>query len=467
MSELTPRIVGSEMEWGALVDRPPVDTTSNPLSVAHPIEQLISYLPRSLSKVETYLSNGARIYPDLSHIEYATPEHLSFRGMVAAEIAGERIVHQTFLNAQEDERIQDFRLNKRVIDDRQNTWGYHISLSSDVRKLSIDERFVGIMGLHLATQNLLCGAGVALPGHDKGGARFAIAQKVLNLSKDKASLAHGLEKPLVNTRDEALATEYLWKRIHITSMDANMSPWATWMKVGMASLMLRLIEDGYSIPELDTVKPLHAVARNIALDSSLARPVMLSSGNTILPIEIARYFQESACELAARKQLPAEEKLVLAEWERALDDLEKKPELLIDRVEWIAKKAILEAYMDRHGLSWGRQEVRHKDRQWDEISPRGIGLKLRDGSWAKHMPPEAQIARAEVKPPKNTRALVRGNFIRDIRRNYQTPTNVSVSWSSIEVGEKVIELGDPYKSYNPAVQKLAAGQSRTWRRRRY
>lgn len=387
--------------------------------------------------------------------------------MVAAEIAGERIVRQTLLNAQDDERIQDFRLNKRVIDDEQNSWGYHVSLSSNTRKLSLDKRFVHVMGLHLATQNLLSGAGVVLPSNDMGGARFAIAQKALNLGTDKANLAHGNEKPLVNTRNEALATEYRWKRIHITSMDANISPWATWMKVGMASLVLRLIEDGYGIPELDTVKPLHAVARNIALDPSLTRPVALSSGSTILQIEIARYLQESSSELAARKQLPPEEKLVLTEWERALDDLEKKPELLIDRVEWIAKRAVMEAYMDRHDLTWGRQEMRHKDRQWDEISPRGIGSQLRNGSWAEHMPPEAQIARAEVKPPKNTRALVRGNFIRDIRRNHLVPTNIEVNWSSIEVGDKTIELGDPYKSYNPAVQKFTARLSGTKRRRRY
>ena len=49
-------------------------------------------------------------------------------------------------------------------------------------------------------------------------------------------------RPLVNTRDEPHANSNLYRRFHVIIGDANMSPFATRLKVGTTALVLEAID---------------------------------------------------------------------------------------------------------------------------------------------------------------------------------------------------------------------------------
>ena len=57
------------------------------------------------------------------------------------------------------------------------------------------------------------------------------------------------QRPIINTRDEPHATQDKYRRLHLILGDANMSPYATALKVGTTRLILTLIgEDKLESP---------------------------------------------------------------------------------------------------------------------------------------------------------------------------------------------------------------------------
>lgn len=463
MPEFQPRITGTEMEWSILVQqfegrvfRPLTNEFGGPSGV-------IRSCPPELAHLGDFLSNGARYYSDVGHVEYATPESRSFLGTVAEEIAGEQIVYDSLMRFVDTRKLNAARLNKRVIDDERNVWGYHMSLSSNTPQLPFQENYVPVLGLHLATLNAYGGAGAVVP-NGRGQLRFAIAQKTATLNIDSYASSHSHQRPLISLRDEAHAEKTKMSRVHISSMDANMSPWATWMKLGTTSLVLRLIEDGYDPVHLRTQRPLFEMAKRAGFDQHFRARYELIDGRTISVMEIQQELFEQAHKFAETHDIPKQERDVLPEWERALDDLNQDPLLLFDRADWVAKKVILQKYMDKHGLGLDSADVAKKDRQFDLISAIGFGMKLRQGLWKEWMPAKERIQRALTKPPRNTRAKIRGDFIlacsKIKRETKKEVPNFNATWTSVGVGSRSAYLSDPYQSESARVDQLIASVSK-------
>lgn len=444
MSELQPRITGTEMEW-SLQTRSGnrEEFTQAPVSEANRILQLTD---PGLLKMGQMLSNGARLYVDVGdHPEYATPEDVSFRSTVANEIAGENILYDALVAARERGILYDFILNKRVVDDQLRTWGYHISLSADATKLEATKAGLSPLGPHLATVNLYTGAGAIV----KPGQRvvYAIAQKSLNLNTDFNTSSHQHAQPLISLRDEPHAPLDKYRRVHITSLDANISPWSTWMKLGTTSIVLRMIENGYwDSSSIDFEEDMYKVALAVAYDPDLKKVVRRSDGKTIRPLDVQGEILQQAMKMADTPgTLTKEEMQVLKEWERALTDLAVDPIKLIDRADWVLKRAWLSRYMSQNALRMSHPRVIRKDRQWSHMGPEGIGVRYRDGKTWKEWMPHKQAEQAYLNPPTETRALARAAFIAEYAgKHYET----SASWtfaSAANVDHEVkARFNDPY-----------------------
>ena len=93
--------------------------------------------------------------------------------------------------------------------------------------------------------------------------------------------------------------------------------------------------------------------------------------------------------------------------------------------------------------------MRAKDRQWDNIGPNGIGLRLREGRWAQWMPPEELIIERMTTPPP-TRALGRGKFIK-ASIGVQGST---VNWDACTINRHTLKMPDPKKQYTDEVDLL-------------
>jgi proteasome accessory factor A len=438
------------MEWSTLVQIHPgckEQLLSSQMAESFFREQL----PPSLSRIGQFCSNGARLYDDIGqHPEYATPEDASLMGTVANEIAGERILEHVLDSAKEKKALHKFMLNKRVVDEFKNgyAWGYHENYLAPAHYLDISEEGLALLGIHLATRNILVGAGGLRRDRNTGSIQYFLAQKALNLNADFSGDTTRV-KPVVNLRQEPHAASEVWRRVHVTSGDPNMSPWATFMKLGTTSLVLRLIENGEKLEQL-RVASLTNLAKKVAADLSLCDNVLLRDGTTIRPIGIQEKLCAAAWKLGKEIALPDEELLVISEWQKALDDAKEDPMLLWDRSDWVAKKLMLEAYADRHDLRDNDPDLFKKDRQWDNIGPHGIGIKLRKKHWANWMPTEEFIADRMFTPPDNTRAILRGKFI----KRFAKDNGIFVSWSSVKVNNHPINLPNPYNTNNSLIAGL-------------
>lgn len=450
MSEQRRRITGTEMEWSPWIRHTPggpLEPCPNSLPDQLLRDHLSDRLIRDTRSGMT--TNGSRIYQDLSSfIEYATPEDTSYWSTVANELAGERIVLDTLERGRRAGRFADYILNKRVLSDNGNTWGYHTSFSCDPNKISISYKSLETIGMHLATQNIYAGAGAIWHPHEKP-ATYAIAQKVCNLTCDYALYTHGNDQPLLSMRDEPLADRENQLRLHLTSMDANVSPWATWLRLGTTSIVLSLMEDGYKGNDI-SIEPgtMHLLAKQVAMDSELKHSVALNRGGQARAVDIQRKLLEHAQKL----DLDEQDQEVVAEWERALDDLETDPDLLKDRADWVIRRSVIQRALNKLNaeanlnseITLDSHQAAMRDRGYDLLKEGvGIGTILRKrGSLARWMPSEEAIDKAIDTPPQTTRAKVRSKLI----KKYHNNDNMTSRWDYVGISDTTDRhwLQDPW-----------------------
>jgi len=440
-----PRIFGTELEYGLVTDATAGGQNGNHEDIRGLIND---YVGDGLAQVDGFYSNGSRIYEDVgSHIEYCTPEDDSIEGTVANEIAGERIILDGLKRAKQAGLFDNFRLNKRVMDDSGTSWGYHINLL--MKRGEYSPPFDPIaLGLHLATINMFTGAGMITPKLF-GSPRFALAQKTFGLSHEISNNTTAGNKPLINTRDEPLANSNEYFRLHVVSNDANLSPWAMRMRLGTVALILKLGENGFSFDEFETEKPAYKLSKDVAEDLTLRQVVRLQNGRTIRPINIQEEFVQSARRLAEKVELPLEEVAIIDEWEKACVDIIDDPEKLIDRADWVAKFRILKLVKDNYRLKWGSGKLRFLDRHWDNLAD-GFGQRMRNKEWAKWMPSEELITKRMRTPPDTTRAILRGRFI----TRFAHIEDAGVNWHKVALPGRTIELPEPHQTVHDEIESM-------------
>ena len=100
----------------------------------------------------------------------------------------------------------------------------------------------------------------------------------------------------------------------------------------------------------------------------------MESGGTISAIDLQREYLDLAQKVLAGRDEDTD--WVLTEWESVLDDLETDPESLIDRVDWVTKKWLLEAFMEEEGLDWDDPWIESLDLEYHHLNQeKGIVLR--------------------------------------------------------------------------------------------
>lgn len=454
------RITGTEMEWGGTISHElipgmlvPVNESEMRIRTKDSLDTM--GIPQVGLSNNLYLANGARFYVDVSDLrEYATPEDNSFLGTTANEIAGELIMQKIAQDHREQTRENpktketQISYSKRVLADNGTSNGYYISYSVDRRFVNpADQRTLGLFGVFAATRSVLFGSGALLPNGN-----LTTAQKTLTVSTDFSSSTIR-NKPVVNLRDEPLADFKKFTRLHDTSADPTMSPWATRVKLGAASLVLRMSECELPLDDLRFERELHEVARIIAYDTSVSERFRLISGRSVTALDVQRTLVTYARKMAdfSEVQLTEEELWTIEEWERAVADMQQNPNLTIDRVDWVMRRAVLDRQHERNGYSWDSQILRYKDRQFSEVAFDGIAMALREKRWATYMPPESLIQQRMTQAPNGTRARLRQQFIEGVQG---LPDTATVSWSFVKLKQDKINLPNPYQTHSTALTAL-------------
>lgn len=390
-------------------------------------------------KSDLVLSNGARFYNDHAHPEYSTPECTTLREIVAHDKAGERILAECA--RRRNARLPDgqrVRIYKNNTDFVGHSYGCHDNYL--VPRSVPWKAIVAGMIPFLVTRQIFAGAGkLGIESESAAGdpGVYQISQRA-----DFFSVLESIDtmnkRPLVNTRDEPHADPAKFRRFHVIIGDANMSEWATALKIGTTALVLRLIEHG-TVPAIELDDPVGAL-KSISRDPEHRWIVSGENGRTLSAIDIQRLYLD-----AARQADDGTEDFawVIREWESALDDLERDVALARDRVDWVAKKFLLDALREDEALDWTDPWLQAIDLQYHDVDA-GSGLYhdlVRLGSMRRVVDGN-EIEAAILSPPRTTRAFFRGRSVAKF------PDNIaSVQWDEVVFADgahrHAVSLSDP------------------------
>src|SRR6187401_1078615 len=272
-----------------------------------------------------FLRNGARLYLDVgSHPEYATPECDSLIDLVVHDKAGERTLEGLLMDAERRLREEgiagDIYLFKNNTDSAGNSYGCHENYL--VGRHGEFSRLADVLIPFLVTRQIICGAGKVL--QTPRGAIFCVSQRAEHIWEGVSS-ATTRSRPIINTRDEPHADAERFRRLHVIVGDSNMSEYATFLKVGATSIILRMLEeDGAPWRDLTLENPIRAI-REISHDTTCRRRIRLANGRELSAIEIQTEYLNRALRFAKRRGLAPLEEQALRMWEHAMTGLEKDP----------------------------------------------------------------------------------------------------------------------------------------------
>jgi len=384
-------------------------------------------IPLKDLKSDLIISNGARLYNDHTHPEYATPECRVLADLVATDRAGERILLQCASRRTKARGDGVVRLYKNNTDFEGHSYGCHENYLID-RQIPFQQIVDGLLP-YLVTRQVFAGAGKVGVEADQAAdpSVYQLAQRS-DFFECIASVDTMTRRPLVNTRDEPHATASRYRRLHIILGDANMSEYVTALKVGTALLVLELMEKQL-VPSLELADPVGDLKR-VSRDQRRQWSVELVGGRHTDALAIQRaYLTRAKAEAAGRD---AETDWVLAEWDLVLEALATDVSKLVGKCDWVTKKWMLDAFVEAEGLSWQNPEHRvwlqSQDLEYHNIDPaEGLFLLFEAGSGSERMTTEEEIARATVNAPAGTRAYFRGRSLEKFGASVR-----SLNWDSIE-----------------------------------
>ena len=403
-----------------------------------------------------FLVNGARLYLDVgSHPEYATPECDSVADVITHDKAGERILEQLAVSAEDRLREEgidgDVFLFKNNTDSANNSYGCHenyLTTRNDDLS-SYDEVLIPF----LVSRQIWAGAGKIFE-NPRGGAGFCISQRAAHIWEGVSS-ATTRSRPIINSRDEPHADAERYRRLHVIVGDSNMSEYAGFLKVGACGFILRMLEEpGVVFRDMTLENPTRAI-REISNDLTCRRTVRLASGREMSALDIQREFLDRALRFAARRDTSPEEDRILAMWEHCLDGIERDPLSLHRECDWVAKHRMVESYRERHGLALSDPRVLLLDLQYHDVNRRrSLYYLMQDRGMMERTTTDAAIAAAVDEAPSTTRAKLRGDFI---RRAKERQRDFTVDWVHLKLNDqaqRTVLCKDPFRYEDERVQKL-------------
>ena len=404
-----------------------------------------------------FLANGARLYLDVgSHPEYATPECDSLHDLVAHDKAGEWILEQLVESAEQrlaEEGIRgDIYLFRNNTDSAGNSYGCHENyLTSRDDDLS---HYTEVLIPFLVSRQIYAGAGKVL--QTARGAQFSLSQRAEHIWEGVSS-ATTRSRPIINTRDEPHADSDRYRRLHVIVGDSNMSEYATFLKVGACSLILRMLEDpSVVLRDMTLENPIRAI-REISHDITCTRRVRLANGREASAIEIQNEYLSRALRYAENHDLSPQEKQALGMWEHVMTGLERDPFTMDREIDWVTKHNLIEAYRAKHDLPLNSAKVSLIDLQYHDISrERSVFYKLQRAGRVERIVTDGAIHDAMETPPQTTRAKLRGEFIRKAKERKRDYT---VDWVHLKLNDqaqRTVLCKDPFLSTDERVERLIA-----------
>jgi proteasome accessory factor A len=402
-----------------------------------------------------FLENGARLYLDVgSHPEYATPECDSLEDLVASDKAGERILEGLVTSAESRLREEGIRgdvfLFKNNTDSAGNSYGCHENYLTG--RDDVLSHYAKVLIPFLVSRQIYAGAGKVL--QTARGPLFCISQRADHMWEDFSS-ATTRSRPIINTRDEPHADAERFRRLHVIVGDSNMSEYATFLKVGVTAIMLRMLEDpSVVLRDMTLEDPIRAI-RDISHDITCTQTVALQNGREASAVDIQNEYLTRALRYAESQGLPDQEMRALEMWQHCMTAIESDPLSLDRECDWVIKHHLVESVRGRHQLSLADPKIAMLDLQYHDVSrERGIFYRLQARGAVERIVTDEAIATATEQAPQTTRARLRGEFIRKAKERRR---DFTVDWVHLKLNDqtqRTVLLKDPFKAYDERVERM-------------
>src|SRR5947208_3302324 len=294
------RVVGIETEYGCLLseDEPHVNSELWPAKVKNYLFRKadaggIDLHYRDYEEPPGnggFLLNGGRLYLDMGHIEYASPECLHLHDLVTYELAGDDLLQSSLVALGAEGRVSFIKNN--VDHHTGATFGCHENYLMK-REAQFTPPILGTLLTFLATRQIFTGAGrvgqsnpLAFdfePPRPEAQVNFQLSQRADHIVNDIYQWVQ-FNRAIINARDEPLADYRKYRRLHLLIGDSNMSPFATALKIGTTACVLSLLEDGRLPRDLVLADAVQST-RDISRDPTQRWIVHLENGKTIGAID--------------------------------------------------------------------------------------------------------------------------------------------------------------------------------------
>jgi proteasome accessory factor A len=456
------RIVGLETEYGALVHDSESSTEAWPVRAKNHLfrEMHAGALDIHYRDYEEppgnggFLLNGGRLYLDMGHIEYASPECMRLRDAVTYDLAGDALLLQTLREMGATSRVSFIKNN---IDHYTGaTFGCHENYLMQ-RGTQFGPVVLGTLLSFLATRQLYTGAGRIGQAHPLAfdfeppahptPVRFQISQRADHIVNDIYQWVQ-FNRAIINARDEPLADYRKFRRLHLLIGDSNMSPFATALKLGTTACVLTLLEED-RFPRGLILNDAVAATRELSHRPDGPWNVRLEKGKKVGALEVQSRFLE-----AAHRHLQGRDPEIdwlLESWSFVLDSLTNNPHALIGGIDWLTKRWLLETFARAESLAWDDPWLLSLDLEYHNIDPaRGLFFQVKGGKRIADWNESVRNRQASYRPPANSRAAGRGEAVACFRSS-----NIPyvINWDSIAAGpHDILLMSDPFRSYTAEVR---------------
>ena len=409
-----------------------------------------------------FLLNAGRIYLDMGHLEYASPECFTLTDLVTYDRAGDTLIQ----DAVEELGWRDsIGIIKNNVDLETNaTFGCHENYLVG-RGFPFDDENLKLLSSFLVTRQIYCGAGrigvcnphpfrdwEATPVEEtEANVDFQISQRADHIPNEFYRWVQ-YNRAIVNTRDEPLADPSKYRRIHLLVGDSNMSEFATAMKMGTTTLILELVEQGVANSDWILAESVEAM-RSISRDQNFKWELTLRNGRHTTALELQMDMMQTAKKhLAGMNQ---ETDWIISEWDLLLNDIPKGPEALIGRVDWATKYWMLSEFRKEENLDWHDPWLKSLDLEYHNINKdSGLYWSLERTGDAGRKTNDGAIEHAKTSPPRGTRADGRGEFVKILMGLDSKPLYL-IDWIGFRLGrnEEPFLMLDPFISYKDKIKE--------------
>ncbi|MDR1187252.1 MAG: proteasome accessory factor PafA2 [Bifidobacteriaceae bacterium] len=399
------------------------------------------------------LANGARLYVDHAHPEYASPETMSAREAALWDLAGQRVMATAARSLAEAGK--PVSLYKNNTDGQGASYGTHENYLV-ARTLDWD-LLVQVMTPFLVTRQIYTGSGRVGLGQRSQEPGFQLSQRA-DFVEAEVGLETTLNRPIVNTRDEPHADPARWRRLHVIVGDATMMDVATYVRLGLTGLVLLAAE---AAPDraaalarsVRLASPVEAF-KQVSRDLTVREKLETQAGGAATAVAIQRRYLDF---VSAVVVFPDPEALdLLDRWGRLLDGLSEDPMSVGRQVEWVAKYQLLESLRLRGGLAWDHPKLRAADLKWTEVEPsRSLFARVAGRGAVETLFGERELSWAVAHPPTSTRAYLKGEALSRYPENV-----VAAGWDSLTLswadGQTRFGLPSPLAGSRTQVQAVLA-----------